>query len=192
MKKNLKLLLMLSLVLLMSACGGGNGSSIATGKQGWHFQGRDCLACHNVDLTENEHLLVAGTFYKDKNVSNQDDLSNVCGGNFVINFLDSGFNTIYSSKDYIDVNSKGYNGKGNLFILRRTLSQLSAQTFYVQIADESGLVFGVSNFTHNFTTADYDINSRIKTSNRISCNSCHTKDGFTSPLYAQMNADKCK
>jgi len=196
MKKYLKFLLIFPLVLFLSACGEDEGeenddSSVAS-KQGWHFQGRDCLACHNVDLNEDKHLLVAGTLYKSQSVSNQDDLNNVCGGDFVINFLDAGSNIVYSSKDYEDLNSKGYEAKGNLFILRRRLSQLTAQTFYAQIADKNGTVFAVSNYSHAFTTADYDINNPADFANRVSCNSCHIKGGVTSPLYVQANVSKCK
>ena len=196
MNKYFTLFLILPLTLFLSACsedeGGDSEGTTTTTAQGWHFQGRDCLACHNVDLNEDKHLLVGGTLYKSSTVSNQDDLNNVCGGDFVINFLDGNWNTIYSSKDYEDVNSKGYKAKGNLFILRRTLSQLTANTFHIQITDKSGTVFAVSNYTHNFTTADYDINNPADSQNRVSCNSCHIKGGFTAPLYVQANVNKCK
>ena len=196
MKKYLKLLLILPLTLLLSACSEDEGEesedSNTTIVQGWHFQGRDCLACHNVDLNEDKHLLVAGTLYKSASVSDQDDLNNVCGGEFVVKFLDENWNTVYNSQDYEDPNSKGYEAKGNLFILRRTLSTLSAETFSIQIADKNGTVFAVSNYSHDFSAADYDIDKAADFANRVSCNSCHIKGGVTSPLYVQANVSKCK
>ncbi len=193
MKKTIQHLFLILIIIFMSACEAEEGNnSAATTVKGWHFQGRDCLACHNVDLNENKHLIVGGTLYKSSNISNEDDLNNVCGGNLVVKFLDANFNTVYSSKDYEDVNSKGYKAKGNLFILSRTHFPLSAETFHVQIEDKNGTVFAVSNFTHNFTTDDYDINNRQNRSNRISCNACHIKGGFTSVLYAQLHQNQCK
>ncbi len=195
MRKKIIFLFIVTLSLIVSGCGEDEGSATNesnTTAQGWHFQGRDCLACHNVDLQDSEHLLVGGTLYKSASVSNQDDLNNVCGGDFVINFLDGGGNIIQSSKDYEDVNSKGYKGKGNLFILRRKLVQFSQSTYHIQIADKNGVILANSGYTHNFTTADYDINNPADPANRVSCNSCHIKGGYTAPLYVQQNPLVCK
>lgn len=197
MQKKIIFLFIVALSLFMSGCGEDEGSGTSgttVVAQGWHFQGRDCLACHNVDLGATKHLLIGGTLYKSKTVSNQDDLNSVCGGDFVINFLDANLSKIYTSKNYEDLNSKGYKAKGNLFILSRKLSQLTAQTFSMQITDKNGTVFAVSNFTHKFTTAAYDINTPVNLAmpNRISCNSCHIKGGVTSPLFVQANVIQCK
>ena len=192
MKRNIYFLLALFSTLILSGCGEDEGSESTASTQGWHFQGRDCLACHNVDLGEDKHLLYAGTFYRDANVSNQDDLNSVCGGKFVVNLLDSSFNVVYSSKDYEDSNSKGYNGKGNLFVLQRKLRLLSAGTYHAQITDANGTVMAVSGYDHFFTSQDYDINNPADNLNRLSCNACHVKGGAQDPLYAQANKNLCQ
>ena len=190
MKKYIVWSILLVVGVIFNACSKPEDPDSST--DGWHFQGRDCLACHNVDLNEDKHLLVAGTLYKSDIVSNQDDMNSVCGGDFVVNFLDANMNTVYSSRDYEDFNSKGNDAKGNLFILRRKLSQLSAETFRVQIKSKNGVNLALSNFTHSFTTEDYDINKSADFANRVSCNSCHINGGTTAPLYVQTNASLCK
>ena len=160
--------------------------------QGWHFQGRDCLACHNQDLKEDKHLLFAGTVYKERNVVNQDDEKSACGGDLIVNFLDDNANIIFSSKDNKTEGSAGYNAKGNIFILQRTLSLIPAQTYSVQIASADGIALATSNYSHNFSSQEYDANKNVDYNNRISCNACHIKDGDTGPLYIQKNNHLCK
>jgi len=188
--------LALILTFTLSGCGedegGESGSSTATVAQGWHFQGRDCLACHNSDLNPNKHLLFGGTFYKDSSVNNQDDINNVCGGEFVVNFLDNKFNTVYSSKDYKDASSKGYKGKGNLFILQRKLRLLTAGIYHVQITDTNGNVMATSGYSHSVSSGDYDINNPTDNANRISCNACHIRGGVRDPIYVQNNNNLCQ
>jgi len=180
---------------MFSGCEGDEGEEdegSTTTAQGWHFQGRDCLACHNSDLNEDKHLLFGGTLYKSATVTDQDNLDNVCGGEFVVNFLDSSLNTIYSSKDYVAVGSDGYKAKGNLFILQRELRLFSAQTYTIQVTDTNGNVMAVSNNTHTFTSADYDSNNPKDYANRLSCNSCHIQGGDQPPLYVQANTNLCQ
>ena len=195
MKKYMSVFLLASL-LLLSGCGEDEGSedeggTVDSASQGWHYPGRDCLACHNSDLGESKHLLVAGTVYRDQNVVNQDDIANVCGGELIINFLDSNSNVVYSSNDYKDSNSKGYKGKGNIFILQRTLRLLTAGTYRAQITDTSGTQMAISGLSHSFTSQDYDINNPTDSGNRLSCNACHIKGGSQAPLYIQ-DATLCK
>jgi len=183
----------LSLLASLAFLGCERPASLADGEQGWHFQGRDCLACHNVDLGEDKHLLFAGTLYKESNVTDQDNINNSCGGEFVVNFLDSELNTLFSSKDYYDSNSKGYDAKGNLFVLQRENPNLSEGTYMIQITDKDNKVFAVSNLTHKFNLESFDINNSKNNENRISCNSCHNNSGGTqAPLYVQSNKNLCK
>ena len=195
MTKTILTLVLLSCTLIMSGCEdgeeGGEGTT-TTAKQGWHFQGRDCLACHNSDLNEAKHLLYGATLYKDANVTNQDDLQNVCGGEFIVNFLDGGFNLIYSSKDYKAEGSNGYKAKGNLFILQRKLRLFSAGNYYIQITDANGTVMAVTNgATHSFTSQDYLSSNPADYANRLSCNACHIQGGNQKPLYVQINKNLC-
>jgi len=199
MKRNfLYSILVIALTFTLSGCGEDEeegSSSTAAVTQGWHFPGRDCLACHNVDLNPDKHLLFGGTLYKSSTVTNQDDLNNVCGGDFVINFLDTAFQPVYSSKNYIDTNSKGNKGKGNLFILQRKLRLLTAGSYYVQVTDVNGSVMAVtSGATHKFTSQDYDINNPVDFGNRLACNSCHINGGSQAPLFVNSlaNLNLCK
>ena len=195
--KLLSLSLLFLLAFILNGCGEDEGgeegdSTTASSKQGWHFQGRDCQACHNVDLGSDKHLLIGGTLYKSSTVSNQDDIANTCGGEYLVKFLDNNGNTIYNSNDYKDVNSKGYKGKGNIFILQRKLRLLSAGTYYAQITDPNNSVMAISGYSHSFTSQDYDMNNPSDYANRLSCNSCHRNGGPQAPLYVQQNQSLCK
>ena len=164
----------------------------ASTTQGWHFQGRDCLACHNVDLQGEKHLIVGGTLFKIANVTDQDNLDNSCGSEeLVINFLDSSFNLIDSSRSYSDSSSNGYKGKGNLFILARTMDTLVGD-YYVQITTQNGNELAQSSGLHRFTDTPYDITNSADNANRRSCNACHLQGGQTSPLYVQRNPQLCE
>ena len=156
--------------------------------QGWHFQGRDCLACHNVDLQDERHLVFAGTIYKNENEVNTDDLNNVCGGELFVELLNpSRTKLLYSSKNYIDPNSKGNRGKGNIFILQRMFSpNILTGKIAIEIADTSGNV--LTSYIHEFSGEKYDPAKPIDRDNRISCNSCHAKDGLDEPIY--IDSDK--
>lgn len=195
MKKKLIVLFIVILSLIVSGCGEGEGSesggsNVATA-QGWHFQGRDCLACHNVDLGDAKHLLIGGTLYKNRTVQNQDDLNAVCGGEIVVNFYDANnsANLIYSSSNYKDVNSKGYKGKGNLFILQRRLGLISAGNYYIELATTNGNILA-DKYLHTFSAQPYDINNPTNWGNRVSCNACHSsqQNAPAYPLYVKTSA----
>ena len=184
-------------LLALVGCGGGGGTIVDTQNQGWHFQGRNCLACHNVDLSQEKHLLVAGTLYKAPDVVNPDELSKTCGGELFIQFLDQNYNVVYDSRNYYDPNSKGLNGKGNFFILKRLLSNLSGN-YYVRIVTKDGTLLSQSLTLHSFT----DINSYkprqnpADSLNRFSCNTCHTypnpQGGAPGRLFPQANINLCR
>ena len=197
MKKSLNILFISAMMIFMAGCGEEDESgeaTVATSSsevvQGWHFQGRDCLACHNVDLQESKHLLFGGTLYKEKSVVNQDDLNNVCGGDYIINYLDNNSNIVYSSKDYIDVNSKGNKGKGNLFILKRELPLISWGSYTIEVTTQDGTTMAKSGPTHSFTSQGYDINTPVDYANRVSCNACHIKGGEQPPIYVNFTANQ--
>ncbi len=190
--KLLSLALLTTLVFL-SGCSENEGDEGATSTvQGWHQQGRDCLACHNVDLNPDKHLLYGGTLYKQAIFADQNDLTKMCGGKLIVNFYNSSTGVLeYSSADYEDPNSKGYDAKGNIFILQRELRLLTADNYNVQITTANGTQLAIGT-NHRFNSADYDIGQPIDYQNRLSCNSCHSKTGTVDPLNAGSNSSLCE
>ena len=196
MKKYIVYLLLTLFALTLSGCGeeeeGGEGDATSSAStQGWHFQGRDCLACHNVDLQQEKYLLVAGTLYKSSSISDQEDFNSMCGGEIVVNFYDTNnpANLIYSSTNYKDANSKGYKGKGNLFILQRKLGIISSQDYYIELATPNNEVLA-DKYLHRFSAQPYDINNPADNANQLSCNACHSSQTTSKalPLYVKSSA----
>ncbi len=203
--KLLKLLLLLLSAIVLVACGGeeegeeeGNEVSVVE-KQGWHFQGRNCLGCHNVDFKPERHLLLAGTVFKTATAGNPDDMAQVCGGELYIQLLDSSYNIVYDSRNYRDPNSKGYRGKGNVFILKRLLSDITPYGgYYVRVITKDGTTLAQSLTQHLFNgISSYDPRGNpADANNRFSCNTCHAypnpQGGAPGYLYPQFNANLCK
>ena len=188
----LRILFFLSGFLLTLSCGGsGSNSSV----QGWHFQGRNCLACHNVDLKPEKNLLVGGTIFKALNVQNPDNLSEICTGPVYIQFLDQNYNVVYDSRNYVAQGSKGYKGKGNFFILKRLLNYLSG-SYYVRLIDEKGNTLAQSLTLHTFTDIEsYKPREKpVDYTNRFSCNTCHTYPDPQggAPGFIYPNAKPCE
>lgn len=176
----------------IAACGG-NGSDVTGTAVGWHFQGIDCLSCHNVDLSEEKRLTVAGTVFLNPAVGDTYDLSNVCNGPMRIQFLDTSFNVKYDSINYEDQSSRGYKGKGNIFILKRKLASLNG-IYFIRILSEDGVQLAQSLTPHSFT-AYFDSLNPSDLNNRYSCNACHSKNpsgGAVGGIYAQDNVNKCQ
>ena len=99
----------------------------------------------------------------------------------------------YDSKDYEDPNSRGYKGKGNLFILKRKLASLTG-TYFIRILTEDGVRLAQSLTPHSFTSSFDKINP-ADLMNRYSCNACHSKNplgGATGGIYAQTNVNRCQ
>jgi len=191
---------LLSIILLLNGCSedeGNEGDAPVSVAQGWHFQGRDCLACHNVDLKENRHLLMAGTLYKNQYVplSELDNVDKMCGGDLVINLYDGNAptNLIYSSKNYEDTASKGYKAKGNLFILQRKLALISQGDYFVEITDGNGNILA-NKSKHHFSAQPYDSSNPQNNNNALSCNACHSPvaNATTYPIYVDTNTSYCK
>jgi hypothetical protein len=180
------------LSLLFAGCGdtGSGENNVSSNAQGWHFQGRDCLACHNVDLQADSHLLVAGTLFKSEYVNDEDDLSESCGGDLIINFENTATRTVTSSADYADSSSKGNNGKGNLFILQRLLNTLDGN-YLIRITDSNGTELASSEHPHRFNGKAYSVDDAVDGENRRSCNVCHQAADETQ-LYVQSNVDLCR
>lgn len=208
MKKRLFLLFLLTFSFYLVNCGGGGDildeeegeeeyPTFQVVTQGWHFQGRNCLACHNVDLASEKHLLIGGTVFKSADVSNPDDITQACGGNFYLQFVDQYGNIIYDGRNYDDPNSEGHKGKGNIFILKRILQNLNGD-FYVRIITQDGTLLAQSYTLHTFTDINrYDPrNNPVDYFNRFSCNTCHTypnpKGSAPGFIYPNISVNLCK
>jgi len=191
--KRFTLIMLVGISFLLCGCGENSNDNADNGIQGWHHQGRNCLVCHNSDLNPDKHLLYGGTIYKNESVPDQNDLTNMCGGDLVLNFLDPiSSNVVFSSNDYKSASSNGYKAKGNIFILQRELRLLSAGTYNMQITTASGTQLALSG-GHSFTSQDYDTSKLIDFSNRLSCNSCHSNgSGIQAPIFVQNNSNLCK
>lgn len=196
--KIFKLLIFLAMILFIAGCEGEDSeestttTTLSASDRGWHFNGRDCLACHNSDLGQEKHLVVAGTLYKDDLVEDTDNVSNACNADLIINFVDSNWNIVYSSADYTDLNSKGYKGAGNIFLLDRLYNINLNGTYNIQIAQRgTGKILAVG-ADHPFSGGVYDSQYSQDNSNRLSCNACHRIGGSQKPLYVQANLDVCQ
>ncbi len=213
----MRVLAVFVVALLLLSCGGGTTSSssnLSVSSFGWHFQGRNCLACHNVDLSKNlRQLIIGGTVYKNFNVSNPDDPNQVCktklaiwltvgpcvGGNTVVDTTNSTYLNNIS-------NTRGYSGSGNIFILRRGgITDIPKGSYTVcLLAYDSKtknwiLIAQSKNNSHSFDIGinNYDPrNNPVDSLNRYSCNACHTypnpKANAPGRIYANLNKFYCK
>ena len=154
--------LSLAALLILSGCGESE-SSPATQASGVHFQGRDCLSCHNKDLAEDSYLSVGGTVYKSA-TSDVNDLNQACSERLHFQFF-GGPNT----KDYNAVDAPGFNGRGNVFALLKDVTING--TYAVGIVREDGTILASSGATHEF--GGFDPSNPSDPSNRFSCNTCH-------------------
>lgn len=170
----------------------GTTAAVTAADRGWHFPGRDCLACHNYDLQSERHLVTAGTLFKSQTVADVDDTANSCNADLVMNFTDSGGNIVYSTADYYDSDSKGYKGQGNLFLLDRLFDGSLNGTYNILIVEKSSGLTLAAGVDHEFSGGQYSVDNSVDDSNRLSCNACHRNGGETDPLYVQTNLNLCQ
>ena len=174
-------------ILLLSGCGGGSTSSKAT-QIDWHYQGRDCLSCHNVDLQESRHLTFGGTIYKNVDVNSSDDLDKVCDTTMKLLLMDTSGNIIVDTSLTQDKTSAGHLGKGNFFVLKRDLPSITGRYIVKIVNEENKLI--TSSTIHSFNT-EFNKNEPTDNSNRYSCNSCHnvpSKNRAPGRIYAYDNS----
>lgn len=185
-----KLIFYIATLFLFSACA--ENESISTEATGWHYQGRDCLACHNIDLEVDKHLVIAGTMFKEPFVNDVDDLTNTCDLDMALEFLNTDYSIAYSTSEYYDVNSSGNKGRGNIFLLERLFNKTINGSYYIRVIDRvNGSTMAQSTTVHDFSGAEYTISSAEDFANRLSCNACHN-GGVTAPLFVQFNTTLCK
>ena len=150
-------------VLLFTGCGGDSTSDPAS--TGVHFQGRDCLSCHNKDLAPSSHLTMGGTVYKSA-TSNINNLNETCSELLHIEFG----SLILSTKRANAVDAAGFNGRGNVFAFIKDMPITG--TYEVSIVKDDGSFVLASTIDHPFM-GGFDENNPSDTNNRYSCNTCH-------------------
>jgi len=169
----------LVLAIFIGGCGGSPDDEGAV--SGVHFQGRDCLSCHNVDLAENSHLQIGGTVFE-KIDGNKNNLNETCSERLHIEF---GFPSEFSTKSFNDVNSAGFNGRGNVFALIKDMP-LSG-TYTVSIVQDNGNVLAA--YPDHPFLGGFDPRNPSDVNNMYSCNACHqaapnNKGGAKGVLFA--------
>lgn len=175
-------------VFIFFGCGGDEDKLIS----GVHFQGRDCLSCHNVDLAESSHLSIGGTVYRSA-TSNRDDLFNMCNSPVSLQIL-NGSNIVYDTQTVNSANAPGFNGKSNLFALINDMP-IGTGAYTMRIVSSAGTVLAQSSTLHNLTTG-FNAANPSDLNNRYSCNSCHqappnNKNGASGALFVQNNIADC-
>ncbi|MBF0458984.1 MAG: hypothetical protein HQK99_13935 [Nitrospirae bacterium] len=179
----------------------GNSGTVTTGSSVSHNQAKDCLLCHNTELQSSGNLIIGGTMYIASSVSSVDDLdncyvdnSNATASSIRIQFVDNNSNVAVDSNNYIDSFSKGYNARGNLFILGRMMTTNLSGSYYIRLLNSNGVQIAGSNRTHNFLN-DYSSTYPNDVNNRYSCNACHLSSpsgGAPGLIYPNMSHNQGK
>ena len=156
------------LLLLFNAC-----DSEVYQANGVHFQGRDCLACHNSELQTPYHQEFAGTLFKDKSTLA------TCKITPTLELIDSNTNKVVLNTKYSSI----YAGDGN-FALFKSTQKLSGN-YLVRLLDDNGTLLTHSIAPHAFN-AEYQPTLPDDSNTRYSCNACHNsnaKGGTSGVLY---------
>ena len=162
--------------LLLIGC-----SSESRRVSGTHFQGKDCLHCHNVDLQKESHLAFGATLFQEEpNVENFEDLEIFCNIPLFLQLKKTDGSIVYDSSKTITADEPGVNGDGNLFALLQKQA-IPNGSYLVNIINKSGDTLLDSGTTHAFN-GSYDANKTDDDSNRYSCNACHRINGSQAPL----------
>ncbi|MDF1880404.1 hypothetical protein JHD50_03645 [Sulfurimonas sp. MAG313] len=159
----------LAAVLIFTGCGDEQPAE----DTGTHFQGRDCLSCHNIDLKEDSYLSIGGTVYRSPLIPDtpEDNLNSTCTERIHMQLLVSG-SLQYDSKNFNPEDAPGFNGVGNLFTLIRNTS-INAGSYQVRLYNDLGQSQSSAGDNHSFSSTGFDLNNPSDLNNRFSCNACH-------------------
>ena len=175
MLKIIRFVIVAVVAVLFIGCGGSSTDRDSS----FHFQGRDCLSCHNYDLKPDKHLSIAGTLYKSADVIDAEE--NLVDKKIYVQLLDRDKNVIIDTS----TDKKGsFFATGNFFVLAKEQGDINGD-YLVRLIDENGNVLAFSSSFHSFSS-NFDKDSPDDTNNRYSCNSCHTipaKGGTIGRLY---------
>ena len=156
-----------------------------------HFQGRDCLACHNAQLRD-KTLSVGGTLYSDSGAA-ADSLKKVCKVPVYFELIQNDGTTVaFDSRSFVPDDAAGFKGRGNLFLLERD-GIIPTGLYFARLVLKDGTKLAQSTALHTFSAA-YSAGNSSDTSNRYSCNACHAtvaNNGASGVLYVQENVSYC-
>ncbi len=169
-------LLFTLLFLLLAGCSSESGRVSGT-----HFQGKDCLHCHNVDLKEDSHLAFGATLFQEEpNEANYEDPEMFCNIPLFLQLKKIDSSIVYDSRNTNTTDDPGFNGDGNVFALLQKQA-IPDGSYLVSIINKSGDTLLDSAATHTFNRS-YDADKTDDDSNRYSCNACHRIDARQAPL----------
>ncbi len=186
MKRTLSQALVPLVALLILGCTQEESDRIDT----FHFQGQDCLHCHNVDLEESSHLNFGGTVYNtigytlDSNITQE-----YCTKPLFIQIFELNGSIVLDTNKSNSLTDPGFNGKGNVFSLQRK-ETIPNGSYLIKIVDANGSdIIPKSSNLHDFN-GTYDPDIPNDSENRYSCNACHSIVGSSDPLKARI-IDTC-
>lgn len=179
-------------VLFFQGCGNTEEKEVS----GYHFQGRDCLSCHNNDLQPAWHQSLAGSVFISQQAS-IDELSSYCKGKlFVLISIDGSFDatSTIDSRQFVSLDSAGFNAIGNLFLLQRD-QNITGSTGFIRIVNENNVTIAQSLTPHAFTQ-EFNSSNPVSATSRHSCNACHgsvAKGGAPGFIYPNIaNVSVCQ
>jgi len=184
---------MLLPLFIFSACNDTKDTSanVLADETGVHFQGRDCLSCHNKDLGLDSHLSLAGTLFRSP-TSDKNNLNESCK-ELIHAELYKDSTLYYKTKDFNPLNSPGFNGRGNFFALLKDMPIEEGNYQIFLLNDDGKILAQTGGETHTFSSG-FDSNTPNDTLNRHSCNACHQQPPFNSggaPGLIYTNISTC-
>jgi len=181
-------LLLTPLLILILGCTQEETNRVNT----FHFQGQDCLHCHNVDLEQSSHLNIGVTIYSETDTVFESNITQVyCTQPLFVQLIDINNSIVLDTNISNDPGDPGFNGKGNIFSLSRK-EELPNGNYYIKVVDSNGTdVIEKSIKEHKFS-GTYDPDSPSSNENRYSCNACHSIAGSSYPLKSRINCMETK
>jgi len=158
----------------------------------FHFQGQDCLHCHNVDLEQSSHLNLGITIYSESGYTLESNITQVyCTKPLLLRLIDLNDTLVLETNTSNHIGDPGFNGKGNIFSLSRK-EQIPDGAYVIEILDQNGSdIIGSPSQIHKFS-GTYDPDVPNDDNNRYSCNACHSIAGSENPLVSKINCMESK
>ena len=181
-------LLLTPLLALMLGCTQEETNRVNT----FHFQGQDCLHCHNVDLKESSHLNIGATVYSETGSTLESNITQVyCTQPLFVQLIDINDSLVLDTNTSNNIGDPGFNGKGNIFSLTRK-ETIPNGNYYIKIVDRNGSDVIEKHLEEHKFSGTYNPDIPNDTENRYSCNACHKLGTKSGPLKARHNCMETK